>query len=79
VLEIHLTGVRGTAASAINVVIGTTVIVPSKVISLDQPGFDEIDITLPATVDRGNLPIVVKVGTATSRPADSAPHVKINP
>ncbi len=79
VLEVHLTGVRGTAASAINVTIGTTVIVPSKVILLDQPGFDELDLTLPAAVDRGDLPIVVKVGTATSRPADTAPHVKINP
>jgi uncharacterized protein (TIGR03437 family) len=79
VLEIHLTGVRGTAASAISVTIGTTAIVPSNVFSLDQPGFDQIDLTLPATVDRGDLPIVVKVGTATSRPTDSAPHVTINP
>jgi len=79
VLEIHLTGVRGTAASAITVTIGTTVIVPSNMIVLDQPGFQEIDLILPATVDRGDLPIVVKVGTATSRPTDSAPHVTINP
>ncbi len=79
VLEIQLTGVRGTAASAITVTIGTTVIVPSNVIVLDQPGFQEIDLTLPAAVDRGDLPIVVKVGTATSRPTDSAPHVTINP
>jgi uncharacterized protein (TIGR03437 family) len=79
VLEVHLTGVRGTSASAISVTIGTTAIVPSTAISLDQPGFDVVDITLPSTVDRGDLPIVVKVGTATSRPTDSAPHVKINP
>lgn len=79
VLEVHVTGVRGTAASAITVTIGTTVIVPSNVIVLDQPGFEEIVLTLPATVDRGDLPIVIKVGTATSRPSDSAPHVKINP
>ena len=79
VLEIQLTGVRGTAASAITVTIGTTAIVPSNVIVLDQPGFQEIDLTLPAAVDRGDLPIVVKVGTATSRPTDSAPHVTINP
>jgi hypothetical protein len=78
VLELHLTGVRGTLASAITVTIGTTVIVPSAVISLDQPGFDVIDFTLPATVDRNDQPIVVKVGTATSRP-DTAPQVKINP
>jgi uncharacterized protein (TIGR03437 family) len=80
VLEIHLTGLlRGTAATAITVTIGTTSIVPSNVIQLDQPGFQEIDITLPTAVDRGDLPIVVKVGTATSRPTDSAPHVTINP
>jgi len=79
VLEIHLTGVRTTVASAISVTIGTTAIIPANVILLDQPGFEEIDLTLPATVDRGDLPIVVKVGTATSRPADSAPHVTINP
>jgi uncharacterized protein (TIGR03437 family) len=79
ILEVHLTGVRGTAASAVTVTIGTTVIVPTAVISLDQPGFDVIDLTLPAGVDRGDLPIVIKVGTATSRPADSAPHVTINP
>ncbi len=78
-LEIHLTGVRGISASAITVRVGTTDIVPSNVILLDQPGFDEIDFTLPSTVDRGDLPIVVKVGAATSRPADSAPRVKINP
>jgi uncharacterized protein (TIGR03437 family) len=80
VLEIHLTGLlRGTAATAITVTIGTTSIVPSNVIQLDQPGFQEIDITLPTAVDRGDLPIVVKVATATSRPTDSAPHVTINP
>jgi hypothetical protein len=79
VLEIHLTGVRGTLATSINVTIGTTVIVPSNVILLDQPGFEEIDLTLPATVDRNDLPIVVAVGTATSRPAASAPHITINP
>jgi uncharacterized protein (TIGR03437 family) len=79
VLELHLTGVGGTAASSITVTIGTTVIVPTNVIALDQPGFQVIDFTLPATVNTGDLPIVVAVGTATSRPADSAPHVTINP
>jgi uncharacterized protein (TIGR03437 family) len=79
VLEVHVTGVRGTAAGSITVTIGTTVIVPSNVILLDQPGFEEIDFTLPSNVDRGDLPIVVAVGTATSRPAASAPHITINP
>lgn len=82
VLEIHVTGVRGTASSSMTVTIGTTAILPSNVILLDQPGFEEIIITLPAAVDLGDLPIVVTVvggATAVSRPADSAPHVKINP
>jgi uncharacterized protein (TIGR03437 family) len=79
VLELHLTGVRGTAASSITVTIGTTAIVPTTVIALDQPGFQVVDFTLPATVNTGDLPIVVAVGAATSRPADSAPHVTINP
>ena len=78
VLEIHLTGVRGTTASAVTVTIGTTVIVPSKLVSTDLPGFDQLLITLPSTVDRGDLPIVVTAGS-TSRPASSAPHITINP
>jgi len=79
VLEIHLTGVRNTSPASINVTIGTTVIVASKVILLDQPGFEEINITLPATVDRGDLPLVVTVGTASSRPAATGPKITINP
>jgi uncharacterized protein (TIGR03437 family) len=80
-LEVHLTGVRGTAASSINVVIGTTSIVASQNIVADLPGFDQVIITLPSTVDRGdNLPVVVTVGTATSRPTPALPPlVKINP
>jgi len=82
VLEVYATGVRGTAAGNISVVIGTTSITATGNIPNDQPGFDNIVITLPSTVDRGdNLPVVVKVGAATSRPTpgDSPPLVKINP
>jgi len=81
VLEIHLTGVRGSPTSGINVLINTTAIVPSLNITTDQPGFDQLVITLPSTVDRGdNLPVIVKVGTATSRPTDTSPPlIKINP
>jgi uncharacterized protein (TIGR03437 family) len=80
-LEVHLTGVRGVAASSINVVIGTTSIVASQNVAGDLPGFDQVLITLPSTVDRGdNLPVVVTVGTATSRPTTASPPlVKINP
>jgi uncharacterized protein (TIGR03437 family) len=82
VLEVHVTGVRGTSAGSISVVIGTTSITASRNVPSDQPGFDNVVITLPSTVDRGdNLPVVVKVGSATSRPTpgDSPPLVKINP
>ncbi|HEY6046038.1 MAG TPA: hypothetical protein VIU65_05500 [Pyrinomonadaceae bacterium] len=80
-LEVHVTGVRGVAASSINVVIGTTSIVASQNIAADLPGFDQVIITLPSTVSRGDsLPVVVTVGTATSRPTPALPPlVKINP
>jgi len=82
VLEVHVTGVRGSTPSALNVILGTTAIVPTQNVANDLPGFDNLVITLPSTVDRGdNLPVVVRVGTATSRPTpgDSPPLVKINP
>jgi uncharacterized protein (TIGR03437 family) len=81
ILEVHATGVRGTTPASISVVIGTTAIAATNNIPSDQPGFDNIIITLPATVDRGDLPVVVKVGTATSRPTpgDTPPRVVINP
>ena len=79
VLRVLLTGVRGTASSAASVVVGTTAIVPNSLVSTDMPGVDQIDFTLPSTVDRGDIPIVVKVGTASSRPTDtSPPHITIN-
>jgi uncharacterized protein (TIGR03437 family) len=81
ILEVHVTGVRGTAPGSISVVIGTTSITATGNIVNDQPGFDNVIITLPSTVDRGDLPVVVKVGAATSRPTpgDSPPRVTINP
>jgi hypothetical protein len=46
--------------------------------STDLPGTDEFDFTLLSTVDTGDLPIVVAVGGAGSRPDDTAPHITIN-
>jgi len=80
VLEIHLTGVRNSIPSTITATIGTTAIVATGNIATDQPGFDEIDIILPATVDTGpNLTLVVTVGTATSREIATAPLIRIDP
>jgi len=81
VLRLSLTGVRGTAPASITVTIGTTVITANTTGTgaTDQPGFDQLQFTLPSTVDRGDLPIVVKVGTASSRPTADAPHITINP
>jgi uncharacterized protein (TIGR03437 family) len=78
VLRVSLTGVRGTASTAITVTVGTTTIVATAARSLDLPGNDQFDFILPSTVDTGDLPIVVTVGTATSRPKDTAPRIKIN-
>ena len=72
----------GMVFTLVTALIGTTAIVPTSNIPSDQPGFDLVTFTLPATVDRGdNLPVVVRVGVATSRPTpgDSPPLVKINP
>jgi len=82
ILEVHATGVRGTSAAGISVVIGTTSITATSNIANDQPGFNNIIITLPSTAgSASDQPVVVKVGSATSRPTpgDSPPLVKINP
>ena len=79
VLEIHLTGVRGSAPASITATIGITAIVAGNNITTDVPGFGEVDITLPNTVSTGDVPVVVTVGTATSRQTDTAPHITINP
>jgi uncharacterized protein (TIGR03437 family) len=79
VLRVSLTGIRFTLPASVNVTIGTTVIVASVTRSTDLPGTDQIDVTLPSTVDTGDLPIVVAVGGVSSRTGDTAPHITINP
>jgi uncharacterized protein (TIGR03437 family) len=90
-LLIMLTGVRGiTVASAVTVRIGTTDIVgtadsatsPVKIGPSNTPGFDQITVTLPASLaGAGDVPVIVTVTsggtTFTSRPADSAPRITI--
>jgi len=78
VLEIHLTGVRN--SGTITATIGTTAIIAGKNIASDQPGNDQVIVTLPATVDTGpNLTVVITVGTATSRQIATAPLIRIDP
>ena len=80
VLEIHLTGVRNSGPGAIIATIGTIATTATLNITTDQPGFDEIDIILPATVDTGpNLTLVVTVTPATSREIATAPLIRIDP
>jgi uncharacterized protein (TIGR03437 family) len=89
-LLIMLTGVRGlTSANGVTVRIGTTDIVgtadaasPVTVAASNTPGFDQITVTLPASLaGAGDVPVIITVvtntGTFTSRPADTAPHITI--
>jgi uncharacterized protein (TIGR03437 family) len=90
-LSFLLTGVRRiTDASQVTVRIGTIDIVgttaatsPIKIMPTDTPGTDQIDVTLPATLaGAGDVPVIVTITTGgqtfTSRPADTAPRIRIN-
>lgn len=90
-LLIMLTGVRNisTASNTITVRIGTTDIAstanpdsPIRVSRSNTPGFDQIIVTLPASLaGAGDVPIIVTVSTSTgtfsSRPAETAPRITI--
>jgi uncharacterized protein (TIGR03437 family) len=85
-----VTGVRGVTAPAnVTVRIGTTDIVgtadatsPIAIGPSNTPGFDQITVTLPASLEHaGDVPVIITVtttaGTFTSRPAETAPHITI--
>ena len=88
VLEINLTGVRKAQPSQVKVTIGT-VDITGDAITLVGPntnmfGHDRIDVKLPASLaGAGDVPIIVTVTisgqTFSSRPAEAAPHITINP
>jgi len=79
ILRVSMTGVRNNAASIITATIGTTVItVASSNTNSDLPGTDLVTLTLPSTVDVGDLPIVITVLAAPSRDTTTAPHITIN-
>lgn len=90
-LRIILTGVRRiTDNSLVTVrigavdIVGTTAATSPVVVSpTDTPGMDQVDVILPTSLaGAGDVPVIVTVtsgGTAfTSRPADSAPRIRIN-
>lgn len=87
-LRIFLTGIRRVTEenSEITVRIGTTDLTETAITFVgpsDMPGTDIIDVTLPATLaGAGDVPVIVTVVkdgvTASSRPAASAPLIRIN-
>ena len=84
VIELHLTGVRGTTAAETQVTIGTTNIAASSVrVNTNNFGFDVITITLPSTLAPGDHPVVVTVTRSglvtTSRGIATAPRITIAP
>jgi len=91
VLEINLTGARFALASEVKVTIvttsGNTDITGASIVFIgpnkEMPGLDLINFTLPATLaGAGDVPIIVTVTKSStalsSRPADTAPHIRIN-
>lgn len=86
-IELSVTGMRFAARAETSVTVGTTNITGDSIISIqpnrEMPGFDIIIFTLPSSLaGAGDVPIQVthvRGGTtATSRPADTAPHITIN-
>lgn len=87
IIELNLTGVRVTLKTELGITIGTTVLDNSQISisksNAEMPGFDIINFTLPASLaGAGDVPIIVtftRTGiTATSRSANTAPHITIN-
>ncbi|HEX8143151.1 MAG TPA: hypothetical protein VF553_11190 [Pyrinomonadaceae bacterium] len=88
VLSIMLTGVRGVTKGQVTVRIGTTDLTGAAILTDAVPvtnmfGFYQIDVQAPASLaGAGDVPVIVTVVsggvTTTSRPADTAPRIRIN-
>lgn len=86
VVELKVTGLRRVLRNEISVTIGTTSITGDAILTLNpnpnMPGLDLLTFTLPASLaGAGEQPIIVtftRVTTFTSRPADTAPKIRIN-
>jgi uncharacterized protein (TIGR03437 family) len=83
-LAIFLTGVHNvTDITQITVRIGTTDLTGAAIVRIvrtDMPGVDEIDVVLPPSLaGAGDVPVIVTItGGNSSRPADTAPQIRIN-
>lgn len=86
-LRFFLTGVRRvTDKTQVTVRIGTTDLTGAAIVMVsptDLPGTDQIDVTLPASLaGAGDVPVIITVVkdgvTTSSRPADTAPRIRIN-
>jgi uncharacterized protein (TIGR03437 family) len=86
VLRIIVPGVLGAPASTISVKIGSTILSGSAIrsagVATDMPGFQQIDVQLPADLaGAGDVPIIVTITvggqTFSSRVEDTAPHISI--
>jgi uncharacterized protein (TIGR03437 family) len=85
-LRIILTGVRGVPRNQITVRIGTTDLTGAAIVTDVVPvpnmfGLYQVDVAAPASLTgAGDVPIVVTVSgnSTTSRPADTAPRIRIN-
>jgi uncharacterized protein (TIGR03437 family) len=89
-LRFFLTGVRRVTLNAtgttVTVRIGTTDLTGTAVVLVapsDLPGTDQIDVVLPASLaGAGDVPVIITVVkdgvTTSSRPADTAPRIRIN-
>jgi uncharacterized protein (TIGR03437 family) len=86
-VSIFLTGIRNvTATSQVTVRVGTTDLTGAAILLVtptDMPGVDQIDVALPASLaGAGDVPVIVTVTlngqTFSSRPADTAPRIRIN-
>ena len=82
-----VTGVRNVLPAQVTVRIGTTDLTGEAIRSVGPsltPGFDQIIVRLPASLNNaGDVPVVITVnlgaaGIFSSRPADTAPHITIN-
>ncbi|HEX6729702.1 MAG TPA: hypothetical protein VF074_06815, partial [Pyrinomonadaceae bacterium] len=87
ILELSVTGIRSAIPSEITVRVGTVDISGAEILFVapnpEAPGFDIVTFRLPASLaGAGDVPVIVtftRTGfVASSRPADTAPKIRIN-